>query len=199
MKRIGSSTSATTPLFETNRLLLRPPTLDDVPAYTRHFVDYEVIRHLSAAVPWPYPDNGVADYLAAQRVPQRGHDHNRWMWGLFERARPDELIGAVELWRPGTPENRGFWLGRAYWGRGYMSEALVPIMGHAFDRLGFDAMVLSNAKGNLRSRRLKERIGARLLRSEPADFVDPGYRERELWELTAAQWCRSLEGVSKRR
>lgn len=175
-----------TPSLETARLLLKPPVLEDVAAYTRYFVDYEVIRHLSAGVPWPYPEGGVAEYLSELASSSQGHD--RWMWGIFERVRPDELIGAIELWRPGTPENRGFWLGRAFWGRGYMSEALEPIMDHAFERLGFDRMVLSNAKGNLRSRRVKERVGARWLRCEPADFVDPTYRERELWELTAEAW-----------
>jgi hypothetical protein len=37
--------------FTTERLLLRPVSEADIPAYTRYFVDYEVIRHLSAAVP----------------------------------------------------------------------------------------------------------------------------------------------------
>lgn len=175
------------PTFQTDRLVLRPPSLTDVPACQRHFVDYEVIRHLSAAnVSWPFPENGVRDFLTNAVLPSLGRD--RWFWAIFEKAQPAEMIGAVDIWRDGHPDHRGFWLGRRFWGRGYMSEALAPIMDYAFDALGFDVMILSNAKGNLRSRRIKEKVGARYLRTVPRHQVDPSYRELELWELTREEW-----------
>ena len=98
------------------------------------------------------------------------------------------MIGVIDIWRPGTPDNRGFWLGKQFWGRGIMSEALAPVMSYAFTRLGFEKMVFSNAVGNGRSRRIKEKAGARFLRCEPYAFVDPAYTEREIWELTKADW-----------
>jgi hypothetical protein len=58
--------------FTTGRLILRPVTLADAPAWTRHFVDYAVISQLSAQVPWPYPANGVHDYLKNMILPQQG-------------------------------------------------------------------------------------------------------------------------------
>ncbi len=94
----------------------------------------------------------------------------------------------VELWRPGTPENRGFWLGRKYWDRGLMTEAVVPVMNYAFDTLDFDKLVFTNAVGNDRSRRIKEKTGALVVKTEPAAFVDPTFVERELWELTRSRW-----------
>jgi uncharacterized protein DUF899 len=48
------------PSFETTRLILKPLSLEDVPSYQTHFVDYEVIRHLSAVVPWPYIQGTVS-------------------------------------------------------------------------------------------------------------------------------------------
>ena len=174
------------PIFNTERLLLRGVTEADIPAYTRHFVDYRVIRHLASTVPWPYPEHGVRDYVRDLVLPVQGKDH--WLWGLFLKTSPDELIGAVELWRDGTPEHRGFWLGHRFWGRGLMTEAVAPVMDHAFDVLGFDVLVFSNARGNNRSRRIKEKTGARLLRIMSGEFVDPVYTHREIWELTAAEW-----------
>ena len=176
------------PTFETERLVLRAPGLDDVAAYTRHFVDYEVVRHLAAHVPWPYPEDGVRDFLVERVLPRQGRD--RWFWGLFPRERDDELIGAVELWTPGDPENRGFWLGRAYWGRGLMSEAVEPVTAFAFEVVGLERLTFCNALGNDRSRRVKEKSGARFRRSEPASFVDPVYREREIWTLEQETWRR---------
>lgn len=168
------------------RLELRAPQAADVAAYERHFVDYEVIRCLSAAVPWPYPEGGIEDYFRERILPLQGKD--RWFWGLFLHTAPYELIGMVELWRPGSPENRGFWLGRRYWGLGLMTEAVGPILDAAFDQLGFESLVFSNAVGNHRSRRVKEKTGAVFLRSEPAEFVDPALTARELWRLDKMQW-----------
>ena len=65
------------PEFVTKRLLLRGVGLNDVPSYTRHFVDYEVIRNLAGAVPWPYPENGVRDFVADVILPNQGTD--RWV------------------------------------------------------------------------------------------------------------------------
>ena len=174
------------PTLETVRLRLAPPTMADEPAYARHFVDHEVIRHLSNSAPWPYPEHGVRDYLRDRVLPRQGRD--RWFWGLFRREAPDEMIGAVELWRAGDPEHRGFWLGRRFWDRGYMSEATDAVTDFAFGPAGFETLVLSNAVGNLRSRRIKEKAGAQVLRREPAEFANPDYTESEIWELTRETW-----------
>lgn len=175
------------PTFTTSRLILRPVTEADFPSYTKHFVDYEVIRHLAHTVPWPYPDDGVAAYLASEIFPDLGKDV--WFWGLCLREQPDEVIGAVELWRHGEPENRGFWLGRAHWGKGYMTEAVEPVMDYAFDELGFDKLVFANAVGNARSGRVKEKTGARLIGRHPARYVDPALTEHEIYELTKDEWA----------
>jgi [ribosomal protein S5]-alanine N-acetyltransferase len=174
------------PVFTTERLILREVTEADVPAYEENFVDYEVISQLAAAVPWPYPEGGVLNFIRHHIIPRQGND--RWVWGILLKEQPSEIIGVVDLWRTGTPENRGFWLGRKYWGKGIMTEAVFPITDYAFDVLGFETLFFSNALGNEKSRRVKEKIGARLLRTEPAKFVNPSYTKREIWELTRDQW-----------
>ncbi len=77
-------------------------------------MDYEIIRFLSAKVPWPYPDNGVEDFFLNEILPNQGE--TRWVWGIFLKEAPNELIGAVDLWQHASPENRGFWLGKKFWG-----------------------------------------------------------------------------------
>lgn len=85
----------TTPEFATKRLLLRGVSPNDVDSYTKHFVDYEVIRNLAAKVPWPYPENGVADYIRDVILPLQGV--SRWDWGLFAQEAPSEMIDAWVL------------------------------------------------------------------------------------------------------
>lgn len=73
---------------------------------------------------------------------------------------PKELIGAIELRRKGEPDNRGFWLAKKHWGRGIMTEAVIPVLEYAFNELGFEKLIFSNAVGNKRSHRIKEKTGA---------------------------------------
>jgi len=181
------------PEFETERLFLRGVEASDIPTYQRNFADYEVIQHLSHKVPWPFPENGVRDFLEAVIWPKQGI--NRWAWALFEKEKRDEVIGIVDLWREGCPENRGFWLAKKHWGKGFMTEAVNPVMDYAFNELGFEKLVFSNAVGNVRSRRVKEKTGARFLEVRPAKFVSPQYTEQEVWELKKEDW----KGSGKRK
>lgn len=186
IRRSPLNASKLLPVFETDRLILRGVELTDAPSYKNHFVDYEIIAHLSHLVPWPYPDDGVDSFLKTSILPRQGRD--RWMWGIFEKANPTELIGSVDLWREGIPEHRGFWLGKNFWGKGYMTEAVEPVMDFAFDALSFEKLVFSNALGNERSRRVKEKTGARFTGTKPSKLVDPKYFESEIWELTKSEW-----------
>ena len=93
---------ASVPNFETQRLILTALTLDDVPAYQQHFVDYEVIRHLSSLIPWPYPASGVEEFFRNILIPQQGSV--RWSWGIRLKSSPKEILGCVDLWRKGNPD-----------------------------------------------------------------------------------------------
>ncbi len=181
------------PTFKTERLILKAVTAEHIPSYTKHFVDYEVIQHLAAGVPWPYPENGVESFLKSI-WPKLGTQ--QWMWGIFEISNPNDLIGCVDLWRDGHPEHRGFWLGKKFWGKGYMTEAVEPVTAFAFNELGFEKLILANAVENLKSRRVKEKTGCRLIDVRPAKFVNPKYTEHEIWELTKAEWQKLSSGES---
>jgi [ribosomal protein S5]-alanine N-acetyltransferase len=179
----------TLPTFQTKRLILRGVTEADAPAWQKNFADYEVIRYLAHHVPWPYPADGVITFLKERVLPFQGKD--KWVWGIFLQDNPAELIGVVDLWREPKPENRGFWLARKHWGKGIMTEAVEPVMDYAFNELGFEKLFFANAVGNIGSHRVKEKTGAKLLRVEPAKFVDPQFTEHEIWELKKEDWVKN--------
>ena len=174
------------PIFRTERLILREITEADAPSYEENFVTYDVISQLTKVVPWPYPKGGVLEYIKTEIVPTQGKD--KWVWGITLKDNPDELIGAVELCRETRPANRGFWLGKKFWGQGIMTEVVIPITNYAFDVLDFEKLIFVNALGNDRSRRIKEKTGAKFIRVEPGEYVNPKYTQREVWELTKQEW-----------
>lgn len=179
------------PEFKTKRLLIRGVQLKDAESYEKSFNTYQVIKHLSSNVPWPYSKGGVKRFLAEDILPSQGQ--TEWLWVLLKNDEQDKIIGSVHLSREGRPEQRGFWLAKEYWGRGLMTEALIPITDYAFDKLRFKKLVLSNAVGNNRSRRIKEKMGAIYIETFPAQFVSPNYTKAEKWELTKDNWRKYRE------
>lgn len=174
------------PTFETERLILRPVTVPDLISYQQNFNDYEVIRYLASVVPWPYPENGVEDFFQSILSPKQGKDY--WHWGIFAKENASETIGGIDLWRHSEIDNRGFWLTRKHWGKGYMTEAATKINDHAFNDLGFEVLYFGNAIANIGSRKIKEKTGAISIGTRPFKFVDPDVNESEMWKLDKAAW-----------
>jgi len=175
--------------LKTKRLILKEITPEDIENYQKGFADYEVIRHMNGRVPWPFPKDGVKTFLESEIFPNLGQ--TIWQWGIFLKERPDILIGSISL-RKSDVDNRGFWLARAYWGQGYMTEAVNCINQYAFEELGFKILRFTNAKGNHRSRRIKEKTGAHLVKVTPMKAVDPQYTDQEHWELTKTDWIKGV-------
>lgn len=176
------------PEFKTKRLFLRGTRLADAKSYKKHFVNYEVIQYLRRTVLWPYPEGGVKDFFRNEIFPKQGKNH--WHWSIFLREKPKECIGGLGLWRKACPENRGFWLSKKYHGKGLMTEAVQPVLNYAFNELGFNKLIFSNAVQNKASRRVKEKTGCRYIKKIPQKFVNPNYREAEIWELTKKDWLK---------
>ncbi len=176
------------PSFYTERLILRAPSMEDAKSYQEHFDDYEVIRNLSNAIPWPYPTNGAYEYLKNVVIPMQGKD--RWTWGIYLKSKPLELIGCVDIFKRSDRGNRGFWLGRKFWNQGIMSEAVKPIVDYAFLQLGFEKLIFENALGNMGSRKIKEKTGARFIGIKNSLHVDPKLNQSEQWELRRENWLK---------
>lgn len=79
----------------------------------------------------------------------------------------DKAIGAIELKLNGHTDmtdrddecELGYWLGRPFWGRGYMPEAARRLLCRAFEELGMRAVWCGYYDGNERSRRVQEKLG----------------------------------------
>jgi [ribosomal protein S5]-alanine N-acetyltransferase len=176
-----------TPTLETERLLLRPLQARDAPAIQRQFPDFEVVKHLNARIPWPYPDDGAATYVAkCLDETARGA---KFHWGVTLKGHGDEIIGVMDLWPfdGETRSMRGFWLAREFWGRGLMTEAAERVTAYAFEDLGWPHLFLSNAQPNRGSHRVKEKQGAEVVDVRPDHFMS-GEFPRVTWLLTREAW-----------
>ncbi|WP_404936921.1 GNAT family N-acetyltransferase; N-acetyltransferase [Pseudomonas sp. JDS08PS003] len=175
------------PTLHTERLLLRPLELADAEAIQQLFPQWEVVRYLNAVVPWPYPADGALSYLRDMALPAMARG-TEWHWTIRLRSEPEQMIGSISLMDE-ADNNRGFWLAPPWQGQGYMSEACTVVDEFWFEVLQQPLMRVPKAAPNQGSRRISERGGMRLVRSESGDFVG-GHFPLDIWEITREQWRR---------
>ena len=53
----------------------------------------------------------------------------------------------------------GYWIGKPYWGRGLMPEAVRAILRHAFEDLGMSKVWCAHFEDNAKSQRTQEKMG----------------------------------------
>lgn len=174
-----------TPTLETPRLILRPLELSDAAQTQLLFPHWEIVRYLRKIVPWPYPSDGAYTYYRDVVLPgvTRGGE---WAWTLRLKSAPDQLIGAISLFRSET-DNRGFWLGLPWHRQGLMTEACDAVTDHWFEVLKFQVLRVPKAIANAGSRRISENQGMRVIGREDRDYVS-GRLPSEIWEITAEEW-----------
>ena len=173
------------PMFETRRLTLRPITLDDAPATQWLFPHWEIVRFLGHNIPWPYPEDGALQFYRDTALPaiERGE---QWIWGIRLKEGPSHLIGCVSL-NLMRDNNRGFWVGLPWQGKGIMSEASEVVTEFWFNALGREKLRVAKAVGNIASRRITEKQGAHLVSVENRVFR-MGLTKAEIWEITRDEW-----------
>ncbi|MBI1913994.1 MAG: GNAT family N-acetyltransferase [Planctomycetes bacterium] len=145
--------------LETERLVLRLLRESDLDAYAEMCGDPEVMRFLGNGQPMSRADawRNLAMMLGHWQL--RGYG----LWAVEEKA-SGVLVGRVGFWEPeGWPAFEVGWtLRRAWWGRGFATEAARAALDHAFRRMGRMHVISLIRAGNLASVRVAERLGERL-------------------------------------
>ncbi|HEY8505178.1 MAG TPA: GNAT family acetyltransferase [Gemmataceae bacterium] len=144
--------------LETDRLVLRMFRESDLDAYAEMCADAEVMRFLGDGRPMSRPEAWRHMAVVLGHWQLRGYG----LWAVEERA-SGEMVGRVGCWRPeGWPGLEVGWaLRRAWWGRGYATEAARAALRFAFAELGQAHVISLIRPGNSASVRVAERLGQR--------------------------------------
>ena len=175
----------TPPMLETPRLWLRPLEIADAPHIQQIFPQWEIVKHLTSQIPWPYPADGALSYYRDLALPAMARGE-QWHWTLRRKSQPETIIGAIALLVEGET-NRGFWLDPAWQRQGLMTEAAEAVTHFWFEELRMPTLRTSKATANLGSRRISEKTGMRLIETKESDYVS-GRLPTEMWEITAEEW-----------
>ncbi|MEQ8657098.1 MAG: GNAT family N-acetyltransferase [Hyphomicrobiales bacterium] len=101
---------------------LRPYALEDADRLAVLLNDPDVTA-MTATIPFPYARSDAEAYLSNAR-----NDEGRIVGRAILLG--DELVGGVGLGpRPSGREELGYWVGKAYWGRGIATRAVALFLG----------------------------------------------------------------------
>ena len=143
--------------LETDRLLLRPPTVDDATRICELTNDWDVAK-TTLNIPYPNPVEEVESFIG--RIAEGLTTGNAYTFALCLKEMGD-LIGMMGIHR-NERHNRaeiGYWVGKAYWGNGYATEACQRIVRFGFEELALNRVEASYFVGNEASRRVMEKAG----------------------------------------
>jgi RimJ/RimL family protein N-acetyltransferase len=157
--------------LRTRRLSLRRWRADDRAPFARLNADPRVVEFL------PGPLSREASDALAGRIEAHFERNGFGLWSV-EIPGVTEFAGFVGLAIPGfeahfTPcVEIGWRLDAAYWNRGYATEGARAALQFGFDSLHLGEVVSFTVPGNVRSRRVMEKLG--MTHSPVDDFDHPG-------------------------
>jgi RimJ/RimL family protein N-acetyltransferase len=173
--------------FTTDRLFLRPLSLDDVDLLVELDSDPEVMRYINGGRP--------STRTEVEEIVRRSLGH-RWIACEHGTGR---FVGWFALRPTGEGVYEvGYRLRRDSWGRGLATEGTRALIGAAFEVLGAERVWAETMAVNTRSRAVMERCGMRYVRTfhlewdEPIEGTEEGDVEYEV--LREAQDVSGVDG-----
>ncbi|MBD5137526.1 MAG: GNAT family N-acetyltransferase [Lachnospiraceae bacterium] len=145
-------------MIETERLILRPWQEDDAEALFKYASDPDV----GPPAGWPphpsveFSREIIRTVFSAPEI---------YAVVLKETGEP---IGSCGIMFPNVlPEGEekyseaelGYWIGKPYWGKGLIPEAVHALLARCFNQLGLNALTCNYYDGNHKSRRVCEKSG----------------------------------------
>lgn len=175
------------PVLETDRLLLRNLSLDDVEDIFEYASDPEVSRYNSWSVHKSIEDSK----WFLNEVIEEYKNHELASWGIVHKEAL-KVIGTCGFanWIPDQRRAEiGYALSRKYWGKGYMPEAVRSVI--AF---GFRMMKLNRIEGrsiilNPASARVMEKVGMKsegVLRQHL--FAKGSFHDVKMYSILREEW-----------
>jgi RimJ/RimL family protein N-acetyltransferase len=148
----GTFREGSIPVLETKRLTLRAPRLEDVKAMAQLANDKRIAEN-TRRIPHPYTQSDAEDFISAVNVP-------KGEIAFLVTLRDETIIGACGLsFHDEQAPEIGYWLGLAFWGKGFATEAVRAVIDYAFTDLDHEGLQASARVTNPASRRILEKCG----------------------------------------
>lgn len=138
-------------VLETERLMLRRPTLADVKAIAALANDRR-IAEMTRRLPHPYTPDHAIEFVRAT-----ANDPRETVFLIENNFVPVGMVG-VDWREPEAPE-LGYWLGVEHWGQGFGTEAARAVIDFIFEEFEVEHLISGARVANPSSRNILEKCG----------------------------------------
>jgi RimJ/RimL family protein N-acetyltransferase len=138
-------------VLETERLMLRRPTLADVSAIARLANDRRIAEN-TRRLPHPYSQDHAIEFVRGTAEDNRGA-----VFLIENNFVPIGVVG-VNWHQPDAPE-LGYWLGVEHWGQGFGTEAARAVIDFTFEEFDIEQLMSGARVTNPSSRNILEKCG----------------------------------------
>ena len=150
-----------TKTIETDRLILRPFTMEDAEPMFRNWAsDDEVTKHLT----WPTHTSVEVTKMVLSDWTSHYPEPDFYNWAIILKDNGDEPIGNIAVVRINSATDcaaMGYCMSRAHWRKGIMPEALKAVVDFLFGQVGFNRIEAEHDVNNPASGRVMEKAGLR--------------------------------------
>ena len=138
-------------VLETERLMLRRPTLADVKAIARLANDRRIAEN-TRRLPHPYTQDHAIEFVRAT-----ANDRRETVFLIENNYTPIGVVG-IDWRQPEAPE-LGYWLGVEQWGQGFGTEAARAAIDFTFEEFAVEHLISGARVTNPASRNVLEKCG----------------------------------------
>lgn len=170
------------PILVTERLVLRPPHLEDVDAIA-YLANNPRVADMLARMPHPYTRENAVDFVERSRKGEMGNC-------IYAITQADNglFMGCCGIHPRGEDLEIGYWLGEPYWGNGYATEASDALIDLAFRATAIGRLHISCRVINARSRRVIHKSGFQFSSQGMGDSLSAGKVPVERYVLDRSTW-----------
>jgi len=176
------------PQLETDRLVLRELTLDDMEFYFRHFNIIEIVK--GCCFPGPKSLDASREELELYCI-RPFKENSGIRWGIVMKGN-HKLIGTcgfTHWWKNERRGETGYDMNPVFWRQGIMMEALRAVLKYGFESMDLDKIQAVIDSENIRSQRLTLRLGFKKESVLRQNSVFEGqYRDDAYYSLIKEEW-----------
>ncbi len=181
------------PVLETPRFHMRVFEPDDAVSVFNLVSDVSVSKW-TARIPHPYELKMADEWISdgADMIKE-----GRGIGFAIVTKDGDDLTGAVGFDFEPTAGHAeiGYYLGKNYWNRGYMTEAATALLNYGFDDLGLEKVLGCVVPDNLGSATVLKKLGFSKGGSQEIDAPARGQRVLvDVWTLGQETWVEARKG-----
>lgn len=148
-------------IIETDRLILRPFTSNDLDALASIGSDPDVMHYIGDGK----PQSREQTEQRLNAIIEHHSRHGFGLWAAVDKSSGD-LMGfcGLQLLDNTSEVEVGYRLAKRFWGMGLASEAAMASLRYGFEDLGLDRIVAVVHPENIASRRVIEKIGLKYVK-----------------------------------